>query len=89
MQDGVPHCPINIGNPYEISVNDLAERVLHMTGSRSSIVYKPLPQDDPCRRRPDITLAASVLGGWKPVVGLDEGLSQTIAYFRHLINKAV
>lgn len=50
MQDGVPHCPINIGNPYEISVNDLAERVLHMTGSRSSIVYKPLPQDDPCRR---------------------------------------
>ena len=89
MQDGVPHCPINIGNPYEISVNDLAERVLRMTGSRSSIVYKPLPQDDPCRRRPDITLAASVLGGWKPVVGLDEGLSQTIAYFRHLINKAV
>lgn len=89
MRDGVPHGPINVGNPYEISVNDLAERVLRMIGSRSPVVYKPLPQDDPCRRRPDITLAASVLDGWKPVVGLDEGLSQTIAYFRQNMNQVV
>ena len=60
-----------------------------MTGSRLPVVYKPLPQDDPCRRRPDITLAASVLDGWKPVVGLDEVLSQTIAYFRQNIKQAV
>ncbi len=85
MQDGVPHNPMNIGNPHEISVNDLAELVLRMTGSRSIVTYKPLPQDDPCRRRPDITLASSLLDGWIPTVPLEKGLSQTIAYFHNNI----
>ncbi|MDX2101984.1 MAG: SDR family oxidoreductase [Alphaproteobacteria bacterium] len=76
--------PINLGNPVEITVKELAERVLAMTGSKSQIVYKPLPVDDPVRRRPDITLARQTLG-WEPVVPLEEGLSHTIAYFRRML----
>ena len=68
--------PVNIGNPAEITVLELAHRVLALTGSSSGIVHRPLPQDDPVRRRPDISLARSALG-WEPVVPLDEGLRAT------------
>jgi len=73
--------PINLGNPGEFSIKELAERVVTMTGSRSKIVYEPLPQDDPTQRQPDISRARKSLG-WEPVVALDEGLPRTIEYFR-------
>ncbi len=76
--------PVNIGNPHEIPVRELAERVINLTGSRSRLVYKPLPQDDPMQRCPDITLARRLLD-WQPGVPLDEGLRRTIAYFETLL----
>ena len=72
--------PVNIGNPTEFTVRELAEMVISLTGSRSEIVQYPLPQDDPVQRRPDITLATEVLG-WQPKVPLKEGLMVTIEYF--------
>ena len=78
--------PINLGNPQEIPVRALAERVIALTGSRSSIVYRPLPQDDPTQRCPDITRARAVLG-WEPSVALDDGLARTIAYFERLLSE--
>lgn len=74
--------PVNLGNPDEMSVLDLAERVLALTGSASSIVRRPLPVDDPRRRRPDISYARQVLG-WSPRVDLEAGLRSTIAWFAH------
>jgi UDP-glucuronate decarboxylase len=79
--------PINIGNPHEIPVRELAERVIGLTGSRSRIVHRPLPVDDPLQRCPDITLASEVLG-WKPTVDLDTGLKQTAAFFRDMLEHA-
>ncbi|MBI0477213.1 SDR family oxidoreductase [Sphingomonas sp. MA1305] len=76
--------PINIGNPGEFSMRELAEKVIAITGSKSEITYLPLPQDDPKQRRPDITLAQNVLG-WQPTVALDQGLERTIAYFAKMI----
>ena len=76
--------PINLGNPVEFSVTELAEKIVALTGSRSKIVYKPLPQDDPTQRKPDITLASQKLS-WFPKIGLEEGLKKTIAYFEKLI----
>jgi dTDP-glucose 4,6-dehydratase len=73
--------PVNIGNPHEMSIEDMAKLVIKMTGSKSRIVFKPLPTDDPKVRRPDITRARTVLG-WEPKVGLEEGLTSTIEYFR-------
>jgi UDP-glucuronate decarboxylase len=73
--------PVNLGNPAETSVRDLAELVLKLTGSKSRIVHRPLPEDDPSRRRPDISRAAELLG-WQPVTGLEQGLRATIAWFR-------
>jgi UDP-glucuronate decarboxylase len=73
--------PVNMGNPGEFSIKELAEIVLDMTGSRSQIIYRPLPQDDPVQRRPDISLAREKLG-WEPKVSLKEGLVETIAFFR-------
>ena len=73
--------PVNIGNPVEFSVRELAERVLRLTGSRSSMVAEPLPQDDPKVRQPDITRARTLLG-WEPKVTLEQGLERAIAYFR-------
>jgi UDP-glucuronate decarboxylase len=73
--------PVNLGNPNEFSIMDLAHRVLAMTGGRSRIVHKPLPQDDPLRRRPDIRRARALLDGWEPNVQLEEGLTRTIAWF--------
>lgn len=73
--------PVNIGNPFEISIGGLADRIISMTGSRSSIDFQPAPTDDPLQRCPDITLARDELG-WRPTVELEEGLEKTIAYFR-------
>jgi UDP-glucuronate decarboxylase len=77
--------PVNLGNPGEFSMLELAEKVLQLTGSKSRLVRRPLPQDDPRRRQPDISLAKSALG-WQPRVSLDDGLGETIAYFRRLLD---
>ncbi len=76
--------PVNIGNPDEFTMLELAELVIRLTGSRSRLSFKPLPTDDPRQRRPDIELAQRVLG-WSPKVNLEEGLKATIAYFRELL----
>jgi UDP-glucuronate decarboxylase len=73
--------PVNLGNPEEFTVLELAEKVIRMTDSRSKIVFKPLPEDDPVKRRPDITLARTRLG-WSPKVSLEEGLKRAVAYFQ-------
>ena len=72
--------PINLGNPNEFTIRQLAERILTLTDSRSRLVFRPLPQDDPQQRQPDITKAKTVLG-WQPSIMLDEGLKKTISYF--------
>ena len=77
--------PINLGNPVEFTMLELAELVIELTGSSSSITYEPLPSDDPTQRRPDIRLAGDILG-WEPRIELREGLEKTIAYFRRLSN---
>ncbi len=76
--------PVNLGNPNEFTIRQLAEKVIAMTGSKSEIVQKPLPGDDPTQRQPDISLARSKLG-WGPDIQLEQGLVQTIAYFRQLL----
>jgi UDP-glucuronate decarboxylase len=76
--------PINIGNPAEFSIAELAQRVIALTGSSSEIVFKPLPSDDPRQRQPDITVAGEVLG-WAPTTALDQGLEKTIGYFRGIV----
>lgn len=73
--------PINIGNPVEFTIRELAELVLELTGAKSKLLFRPLPQDDPTQRKPDITKARELLG-WEPKVQLREGLLETIAYFR-------
>jgi len=73
--------PVNIGNPHEMTIRQLAERIIALTGSKSRIVEKPLPVDDPRVRQPDITRARAILG-WEPKVALEEGLAKTLAYFR-------
>jgi dTDP-glucose 4,6-dehydratase len=75
--------PVNLGNPLELTIMEFAEYILKLTGSRSKIVFEPLPEDDPRQRKPDIAKAAQILG-WKPVVGLEEGLRQTVEYFRRV-----
>jgi dTDP-glucose 4,6-dehydratase len=75
------HYPVNIGNPHEMTVLQFARKILELTGSKSEIVYRPLPQDDPQVRQPDITKARKLLG-WEPKVALEEGLVKTIEYFR-------
>jgi dTDP-glucose 4,6-dehydratase len=75
------HLPVNIGNPHEMTVLEFAKKIIELTGSKSPIVYKPLPEDDPQVRQPDITKAKTLLG-WEPKVTLDEGLAKTIDYFR-------
>ena len=76
--------PMNIGNPSELSVLEFAREIIRATGSRSKIAFKPLPQDDPKQRQPDITRAKKILH-WSPKVQLDQGLTQTIAYFRRRV----
>jgi len=73
--------PVNIGNPHELSIEEIARTIIRMTGSSSKLVFKPLPTDDPKVRRPDITRARTILG-WEPKVALEDGLTSTIEYFR-------
>jgi len=77
--------PVNLGNPDERKISELAEEVLRLTGSKSKIEYRPLPADDPMQRCPDISLAKKALG-WAPTVPLEDGLTETIAYFRHMLD---
>lgn len=79
--------PVNLGNSGEFTVLELATKVIKLTGSRSEIVFKPLPSDDPAQRQPDISLAKSALG-WEPEIALEQGLSKTIEYFRTIIRDA-
>jgi len=81
--------PINLGNPGEFTIRQLAEKVIALTGSSSQIVFKPLPADDPMQRKPDITLAQERLNQWQPAVQLEEGLGKTIAYFDELLSQKV
>ena len=76
--------PMNLGNPHEITIRELAERVIDMTGAKSKLIFKDLPADDPLQRKPDITFARNTLG-WEPTVALETGLGSTIDYFRNLI----
>jgi len=76
--------PVNLGNPREFTILELAERLIRMTGSRAKIIFKPLPQDDPAQRKPDIRLAWETLG-WQPKIPLEEGIEKTIAYFRKVL----
>jgi UDP-glucuronate decarboxylase len=77
--------PVNLGNPRESTMIELATLIKQMTGSTSEIIHEPLPKDDPVRRNPDITRAQKLLGGWGPKVALEEGLAATIAYFRTVV----
>jgi len=77
--------PVNIGNPFEVSVGELAKMIISMTGSKSKIIYLPLPEDDPKQRQPDISLARKELG-WEPVVDLETGLGRTIEFFRSILD---
>ena len=77
------HMPVNLGNPKETTVLELSRKVLQITGSSSKTVFKELPEDDPKRRCPDISLAGRILK-WKPEFGLEEGLKETVSYFRGL-----
>lgn len=79
--------PINLGNPFEFTVLELAEKVISLTGSSSKLVSLPLPQDDPTQRQPDISRAKKILQGWEPKIMLDEGLVKTISYFESLLQK--
>ena len=76
--------PVNLGNPVEVSMRELAEKILALTGSKSKLTFRPLPQDDPRQRQPDITLAREKLD-WSPGVALDDGLKVTIHYFKTLL----
>ena len=78
--------PVNTGNPGEFTMLELAEKVISLTGSKSKLVFMPLPSDDPKQRKPDISLAYEKLGGWQPSVKLEDGLAKTIAYFKDILD---
>ena len=73
--------PVNIGNPHEVTIEEIARTIIRLIGSTSKIIYRPLPVDDPRQRRPDITRARTLLS-WEPTVGLEEGLKKSIEYFK-------
>lgn len=77
--------PVNLGNPEEYTMIGLADKILELTESTSRMIYRPLPGDDPTRRRPDITTAEAELNGWRPKITLDEGLVKTIGYFKNIV----
>lgn len=79
--------PVNIGNPNEFTISELAHIVLELTGSKSKIIRMPLPSDDPQQRKPDITLAHKMLGDWEPTIQLRDGLLKTIAYFEEVLSR--
>jgi UDP-glucuronate decarboxylase len=76
--------PVNLGNPVEITINSLARMIIKMTGSKSKIVYLPLPMDDPKQRKPDISLALKELS-WSPKIDAETGLAKTVEYFRNIL----
>ena len=84
LMDSNVNDPVNIGNPHEMTIEQIAREILRLTGSKSKLVYRPLPEDDPKVRQPDITRARTLLG-WEPKVGLEEGLQKTLAYFRERV----
>jgi UDP-glucuronate decarboxylase len=77
--------PVNVGNTNEFTIMELAQKVIALTGSKSKIVNKPLPSDDPVQRKPDTSVAQAHLGGWQATTALEEGLRRTIAYFREVV----
>lgn len=79
--------PVNIGNPNEFTILELAQKVIELTKSKSKLIFLPLPQDDPTQRQPDISLAKKMLNGWEPKIQLEEGLIKTIAYFKSVLEK--
>lgn len=79
--------PVNLGNPSEFTMLELAEKVIKLTGSKSELIYLPLPKDDPTQRQPNISVAKKHLNGWEPKVKLDDGLIHTIEYFKELLKK--
>jgi UDP-glucuronate decarboxylase len=79
--------PVNLGNPSEFTILELARKVISLTGSEAQLAYRPLPKDDPVRRCPDISLARQYLNSWEPAVQLDQGLTKTIEYFSKTLNK--
>jgi dTDP-glucose 4,6-dehydratase len=81
LAESTTHEPVNIGNPHEVTIEEIARTIVGLVGSTSKIVYRPLPVDDPKQRRPDITRARTLLG-WEPKVGLEEGLRRSIEYFK-------
>ena len=78
--------PLNLGNPKEHTIKELAQKIIKLVGSNSKIVYKNLPSDDPRKRQPDIGLALDKLD-WKPRIGIEEGLNRTVKYFSKILNK--
>jgi UDP-glucuronate decarboxylase len=86
LKPGYPG-PINLGNPNEFTINELAEKVIELTGSSSKIIYKPLPSDDPTQRQPNISRAKENLSNWHPKVELQEGLKNTIVYFDKILSR--
>ena len=78
--------PVNIGNPHEVTIEEIARTIIKLVGSKSQIVRRPLPVDDPKQRRPDITRARTLLG-WEPKVGLEEGLLKTVDYFKKKVER--
>ena len=85
MENETETGPVNIGNPNEFTIKELAEKVVQFTGSKSELIYNDLPVDDPKQRQPDISKANSILG-WQPKIALDDGLKMTIDYFRNLLH---
>jgi UDP-glucuronate decarboxylase len=81
--------PVNIGNPNEFTIKELAHKIIELTGAKSKIVYMPLPEDDPIQRQPDISLAKQKLNNWEPTVQLEEGLLKTIDYFKEILKKGL
>jgi dTDP-glucose 4,6-dehydratase len=81
LMDAKTNEPVNIGNPHEVTIEEIARTIIRLIGASSKIIYRPLPVDDPKQRRPDITRARTLLG-WEPTVGLEEGLEKSIAYFK-------
>src|SRR5438105_3566642 len=81
LMDSDTNDPVNIGNPHEVTIEEIARTIITLTGSRSRIVYKPLPVDDPRQRRPDITRARTILG-WEPTIGREQGLLKTVDYLK-------
>jgi dTDP-glucose 4,6-dehydratase len=87
LMDGPTNEPVNIGNPHEVTIEEIARTIIKLTGSRSKIVYKPLPVDDPKQRQPDISRARTLLG-WEPKVQLEEGLTKTVGFFKQKLGLA-